>query len=187
MVQGPPSAQTVAANDSDFSGMKKCPESGSWESYLKVEQTKNPTQYPTDKASWDELKAAGANDSYIAVYAENTSDCGQFAAGTPTGKLAYVYAVRFKDSTTASTEYKALSKDFHLSDSEVGQLKAAGATVSQGAATGLGDNSVVVSIAFGGSSVYVAFWQKKQFELAVASFNIPTAATVPAKINARIP
>jgi hypothetical protein len=185
-VQGPPSAQKVAANSSDFGGMQICPESGTWDSYLKAEQNKDPTQFQTDKTTWDDLKAAGANDSYIVAYAQSTSDCGQFASGTPSGKVAYVYAVRFKDSTAASTNFKGLSKDFHLSDSEVGQLKAAGATVSQGASTGLGDNAVLVSIDIQGTSVFVAFWQKKQFEVAVVSFNIPTAATATTNINARI-
>src|SRR5712664_235919 len=187
-VTGPPSAQAIAANDSDFSGMHKCPESGSWDSYLKAEETKNPSQYQTDKSSWDDLKAAGANDSYIAVYAENTSDCGQFAAGTPSGKVAYVYAVRFKDSTSASTNFKTNSKAFHLSDTDVANLKAAGGTVQQGAATGLGDNSVVVSISFAGQSVFVAFWEKKQFEVALVMFNLATAdgPAVTQKISARI-
>ena len=189
VVQGPPSAQTVVGNESDFSGMHKCPESGSWESYLKAEQTKNPSQYDTDKKSWDDLKAAGANDSYVGVYAQDTSDCGQFAAGTPSAKVANVYAIRFKDTTSASSNFKTNSKTFHLTDSDVANLKAAGGTVQQGAATGLGDNSIVVSIAFGSSSVYVAFWEKKQFEVALVSFNVPIAdgTTVTKKISDRIP
>lgn len=188
-VQGPPSAQSVVANDSDFSGMHRCPESGSWESYLKAEATKNPTQYQTDKKSWDDFKAAGANDSYVAVYAQNTSDCGQFAAGTGTTKVAYAYAIRFKDATSASSNFKTNSKAFRLSDADVANLKAAGGTVQQGAATGLGDNSIVVSIAFGGSAIYIAFWEKKQFEVALISFNLPIAdaATVAKKISDRIP
>lgn len=185
--QGPPSAQSVAQNSSDFPGMQKCPESGSYDSYLKAEQTKNPDQYQTDKSIWDSTKAAGANDSYIAVYAANASDCGQFSAGTPTGKVAYVYAIRFKDTTSASSSYKATSKDFHLSDSDVANLKAAGGTVQTGSATGFGDNSTVVSIEFGGVAVYVAFWENKEFEVAMLAFNDPTDAPAAAtKINARI-
>src|SRR5690242_16974225 len=78
---GPASAQSVASSSSDFSGMQKCPESGSYDSYLKAEQTTDPTQYQTDKTSWDDLKKSGADDSYIVVYAASTSDCGQFASG----------------------------------------------------------------------------------------------------------
>ena len=186
-VTGPPSAQTVAANDSDWSGMHKCPESGSYDSYLKLEQTKAPDQYQTDKTTWDDLKAAGANDSYIAAYAESASDCGQFNSGSATGKVAYVYAIRFKDANSATTSFKSNTKDFHLDDPTVAQLKAAGATVSQGTATGLGDNSVVVTIDVGGSAVYVAAWQKKSFEVAMVTFNDSGAgAQAATKINGRI-
>jgi hypothetical protein len=178
----------VAANDSDFSGLQQCPESGSWDSYLKTEQSKDPTQYQTDKTQWDDLKTAGANDSYIVVYAKNTSDCGQFASGTPTGKLVYVYAVRFKDSASSAANFKTSSKDFHMSDADIANIKAAGGTVAQGSATGLGDNSTVLSIDVGGTSFYIAFWQQKQFEVAIVGYNIPVADGPPAaaKINARI-
>jgi hypothetical protein len=186
--QGPPSAQTVAAGNTDFSEMQKCSESGAWDAYLKTEQTKDPSQYQTDKTQWDDLKAGGANDSYIAVYAKNSSDCGQFASGTPTGKVVYVFAVRFKDSTSAAANFKTSSKDFHLSDSDIANVKAAGGTVAQGSATGLADNSMVLSIDVGGTSFYIAFWQKKQFEVAIVGYNIPIADGPPAaaKINARI-
>src|SRR5439155_17398256 len=106
-VLGPQSAQGVAESSSDFPGLQKCPESGSYDNYLKQEQTKAPDQYQSDKTTWDDLKASGANDSYVAVYAANASDCSQFAAGTPSGKVVYVYAIRFKDSTSAAASYKA--------------------------------------------------------------------------------
>jgi len=186
-VQTQASAQSVAQSSSDFPGLQKCSESGSYESYLKAEETKNPDQYKTDKTTWEDLKAAGANDSYIAVYAANATDCGQFAAGTPSGKVAYVYAIRFKDSTSAAASYKVTSKDFHLSDSDVANLKAAGGTVQVGATTGLGDNSTVLSIDVAGLAVYVAFWENKQFEVAMIAFNDATEAPgAVTKINGRI-
>ncbi|TMD38961.1 MAG: hypothetical protein E6I81_14035 [Chloroflexi bacterium] len=187
LAQGPASAQNVADNSSDFPGLTKCPESGSYDNYLKAEQTKAPDQYASDKITWDDLKKSGANDSYVAIYAANTSDCGQFGSGTPSGKVAYVYAFRFKDSTTAAASFKADSKDFHLSDSDIASLKAAGGTAQQGAATGLGDNSVVLSISIADVAVYVAFWQNKQFEVAMLAFNEPAiGASAATKINGRV-
>src|SRR2546421_4948454 len=186
-VTGPPSAQSVAQGSSDFAGLQKCSESGSYETYLKAEQTKNPDQYQTDKKTWDDLKASGADDSYIVVYASSTADCGQFAAGTPTGKVAYVYAIRFKDTSSAAASYKVTAKDFHISDSDVASPKAAGGTVQLGSATGLGDNSTVLSLDVAGLAVYIAFWENKQFEVAMVAFNdaadAPGAVT---KINGRI-
>src|SRR2546421_3842438 len=186
-VTGPPSAQSVAQSSSDYPSLQKCSESGSYESYLKAEQTKSPDQYQTDKKTWDDLKTAGADDSYIVVYASNTADCGQFAAGTPSGKVAYVYAIRFKDTASAAASYKVTAKDFHISDSDIASLKAAGGTVQLGSATGLGDNSTVLSLDVAGLAGYLAFWENKRFEVAMVTFNdaadAPGAVT---KINGRI-
>src|SRR5256884_8433491 len=109
-VQTQASAQSVAQSSSDFPGLQKCSESGSYESYLKAEETKNPDQYKTDKTTWEDLKAAGANDSYIAVYAANATDCGQFAAGTPPGEGPYLYPVPVKDFTTGFGRHKGAAE-----------------------------------------------------------------------------
>src|SRR5260370_33655930 len=76
---GPPSAQSVASGSSDFSGLQKCPESGSYDSYLKAWQTGDPTQFQTDKKTWDHLKAGGPHDNYLTAYSEHTLDCAPFA------------------------------------------------------------------------------------------------------------
>ena len=182
------SAETVASSSSDFAGLEKCPESGTWDHYLSAEQSKNPSQYSTDKSSFETLTAAGADDTYIAVYADVASGCGNFGADTPTGKLAEVYAIRFKDAASASASYTTSLKDFHLDDSGLTNIKAAGGTVAQGSASGLGDNSVVVSLAIAGVSFYAAFWQKNQFEVAVIGYNvaISDSKTAAARIDGRI-
>jgi hypothetical protein len=177
------SAETVGSSSSDFPSLQKCPESGTWDHYLTAEQAKNPSQYSTDKSDLDTLKAAGANDTYVAVYADTSSGCGSFGADTPTGKVADVYAIRFKDASAASANYKVNLKDFHLSDSDLANIKTAGGIVTNGAASGLGDNSVVVSFSIGGVSFYAAFWQKNQFEVALIDFNVPEADSKKATTN----
>src|SRR5438309_11141536 len=87
-VTGPPSAQSVAQGSSDFAGLQKCSENGSYETYLKAEQTKNHDQYATDKKTWDDLKDSGAEDSYIVDYASSNAHCGQIGARTPPGDVA---------------------------------------------------------------------------------------------------
>jgi hypothetical protein len=189
-VAGPPSAQTVAANDSEWSGLQQCPESGSWDHYLSAESAKGSDQYQTDKTDWEDLKSAGANDSYIAVYASTDgAHCGSFGAGNPVdmGSIAYVYAVRFKDAKSAAASYKSNSNDFHLSESDVSNLKAAGAVVREGAATGLGDNSMQLTIDVFSAKVFVSFWQNKSFEVALVSINEVAESQAAAKtINGRI-
>jgi hypothetical protein len=181
------SAQTVASNSGDFPGLTKCPESGSWQSYLSAEQAKDPSQYTSDKTDWDNLKAAGANDSYIAVYADSSSHCGTFGA-EPSGKVVDIYAIRFKDVNGASANFKTNQKDFHLSDTDLQNITSAGGKVSQGAATGLGANSVAVELAIAGASFYIAFWQKNNFEVAMIAYNVPVSdgKSAAQKVNDRI-
>jgi hypothetical protein len=169
--------------------LQRCPQSGSWEDHLKAEQTNNPTQYATDKSGLDALKAGGADDTYVAVYGDSAASCSSYnSQAPPSGKVVNVYAIRFKDESAASANYKTNTKNFHLSDSDLPNLKAAGGTVSQGAATGLGDNSVVVSITLQGAAIYTALWQNKEFEVAFVAANVPAADAEAGtkKINGRI-
>lgn len=185
--QGPPSAKSVAQNSSDFSGEQLCPESGSYPSYLANEQTKAPARYTTDKKTWDDLTAGGVNDSYVAVYADTTSSCGQFGT-TTTGKVARVYAFRFKDSASAANTYTNQQSGFPLSTSNIAILKAAGATVGQGDPTGLGSNLVVVTFSGAGVTLDIGEWQNKEFVLALLIFDLPSISgkTLATKINGRV-
>ena len=185
---GPPSAQSIVAG-SDFSGLASCPQSGSWDDYLKAEQQSNSTTYAGDKANWEELKAAGADDGYVAGFAQNPGECAIFGADAPpTGKVFYVFVVRFKDEASAQSNYKTTAKDFHVSDSDLADVKAAGGTVTQGSATGLGENSVEASASFVGTSVFVSYWQNKRFEVSVFGANASPsdAETASKNINGRI-
>jgi hypothetical protein len=187
-LQGPPSARSVAENSSDFSGVQKCPQSGSYDKYLKAEKAKAPDTYATDKKTWDDLKAAGANDNYIAAYADATSDCDQFGSSNLQGKVAYVFAIRFTDSGKAAAAYTTSQGQFHLADSDVAQLKGFGATVQQGADTALGANSIVVKFDISGVTAYIALWQNKEFEVAMITYNLPLAdgPAAATKVNSRI-
>jgi len=182
------SAETVGSNSGDFPALQKCPESGTWDHYLSAEQSKDPSQYSTDKANFDSAKAAGANDTYIAVYAGDPSVCGTFSNTSGTGKEAQVYSIRFKDTASASSNFKSQESQFHLSDSDLQNIKSAGGTVKQGSTTGLGDNSVVIEVSLGPVSVYAAAWQNKEFEVAVLSLNSPVTdgESATTKINGRI-
>ena len=187
-VQGPPSAQSVAQSSTDFSGVQKCPVSGSYDSYLQAEQAKAPTRYATDKKTWDTLKAAGANDSYIAVNADTAADCDQFGSSNLQGKVGEVFAVRFSDPTKAAAAYTTSQGEFHLTDADVAQLKAFGATVLDGTASGLGQNSIVVKFAIANVTAYIGLWQNKEFEVALVTYNLPQTAGPAAatKVNSRI-
>ena len=187
---GPSSAQTVAQSSNDFPGLQKCPQSGSYDDYLKAEQTANPTQYQSDKTRWDDLKKAGANDSFVAAYGSDNASCGQVGspASAPTGKFAEVLAFRFKDSASAAASYKSQGGAFNLSSSAVSSLQAAGGTVKLGAETGLGENSSVITVSVQGVSLYVALWQNREFDAAILVYNLPLPAGAQAttSVNSRI-
>jgi hypothetical protein len=187
-VQGPPSAQSVAENSGDLSGLQRCPQSGSYDKYLQAEQAKAPDRYTTDKKTWDDLKAAGADDSYISASADSSASCDQFGSSNFQGKVADVFAVRFKDSAKAAAAFTTTEGEFHVTNADLAQLKAFGATVLNGTATSLGTNSIVVKFAIANVTAYIALWQKKEFEVAMVTYNLPltvgpAAAT---KVNARI-
>jgi hypothetical protein len=187
-VQGPPSAQSVAENSSDFSGLQRCSQSGTYDKYLQAEQAKAPERYTADKKTWDDLKAAGADDSYISASADSSANCDQFGSSNFQGKVAEVFAVRFKDSTKAAAAFTTTEGEFHVTNADLAQLKAFGATVLNGTATSLGTNSIVVKFAIANVTAYIALWQNKEFEVAMVTYNLPltvgpAAAT---KVNARI-
>jgi hypothetical protein len=188
LLAGPPSAKSVAESSSDFSGVKKCPEAGSYDAYLKAEQTKSPDLYRADSKDWSDLKSSGANDGYIAVYAADTSECGQFENGSPAGKVAYVFAIRYRDGSSAASAYKSAAGQFSLTQSDLDNLKAAGGTVQQGSATGLSDNAMVLYIDVQDNHFYIALWQKKDFEVALLVYNLPLAegSAAARKVNGRI-
>jgi len=112
----------------------------------------------------------------------------------PKGYARYVLAVMFginflnyMDRYLGAAVSPLIQKDFHLSDDDLANLKAAGGTAAQGSATGLGDNSIVLSIDVAGVSVYIAVWENKTFEVAEVAFNDATdAKAAVTKINGRI-
>jgi hypothetical protein len=169
-------AKDVAADSQDFPGMQACPESGTWDQYLAALQKSDPNSYESEKQDWDDLKAAGATDGYVASYAEKPSECGRLTGNMETtGKAAYVFAVHFKDENGAKSSYKKSADTFHVSDSDVNNIKAVGGTVTEGSATGLGDNSIVVSASVAGFGLYISLWQKKKFLAAVIGLNLSAA------------
>ena len=177
----------MARNDADFPGLHRCQQSGSFDSYLKAEQPDNSDQYQTDQKVWDDLRTARADDGYVAAYAADNAACSTYVYGKVLDEVGYVFAIRFKDTSSAAASYKAELTPFHLSDEDTASIKAVGGTVQQGSATGLGDNSTVVSFDLG-FTIYVALWQSKEFLVVVLLDNVSasTGASATTRINSRV-
>jgi hypothetical protein len=173
-----PTATNVAVQPGDVpSGMHKCDLSGDMNSYLKKIQAKDPSTYSTTKAQWDAAQKDGATGAEAVFYTDSTEHCAALAnngtqIGTATYKLVVNFVFQFKDQASAENGYKNDS----IFGFSAASLKSMQIPAVEGAPTGLGSNSIVVSAAIANQSFYVAVWQKKQFMVILGNVNVDTAA-----------
>jgi hypothetical protein len=185
---GPTAAQNVALQAGDISGLKRCPQTGTYDRYLEMEQAQDPTGAADEVAAWIKAKSLGATESYISEYADNTADCGNFnSVDAPKGRLAFGWAFNFKDSSTATADYKTESTRFNTSPAELAAFRSEGSLVT-GTSTGLGENSLLGIGKVEAFTYYFAVWQKQTFELAFWGFNVAKADgdTATTNINGRV-
>lgn len=185
-----PSASSVAVKPSDLpSGMHRCDLSGDINSYLKKIQTSDPTTYATIKSQWDSAQKGGATAAEVEFYTDSAANCKGLEANgaqiaSATYKLAVNFVYQFKDEASAATGYTS-SSVFGFS---VKQLKDSQVPITEGAATGLGKNSIVLTLEVPPQTFYVALWQNKQFMSILGVFNIDAATDkkVAAAVNGRV-
>jgi hypothetical protein len=170
-------ASSVAVQSSDLpSGMQRCDLSGNINDYLKKIQTKDPATYTTIKAQWATAQTDGATDADVEYYTDSAAHCTALKTsgsqiGTATYKLVLNFAFKFKDQASAEKGYSSES----IFGFSAASLKSSQVPVVEGAATGLGPNSIVLTIAISNQSFYVAVWQNKQFMVILGILNIDTA------------
>jgi len=171
-------ASSVAVKGSDLpSDMHRCDLSGSINDYLKKIQTKDPTTYTTIKAQWAAAQKDGATSADVEFYTDSAAHCTALESngsqiGTATYKLVVNFVFEFKDQASAEKGYSSDSI-FGFSAST---LKASQVPVTEGTATGLGKNSIVLSISISNQAFYVAVWQNKPFMVILGVLNIDTGA-----------
>ncbi|HYT13273.1 MAG TPA: hypothetical protein VEL12_10840 [Candidatus Nitrosopolaris sp.] len=185
-----PTASSVAVKSSDLpSGMHRCDLSGDINSYLKKIQTKDPSTYKTTNDGWIAAQKDGATAADVEIYTDSTDHCktaesnGAQISGA-TYKLVLNFAFQFKDQASAEKGYKTDS----IFGFSAASLKASQVPVVEGKDTGLGPNSIVLTIAIATQSFYVAVWQNKQFMVILVLLNVDTAAAKKAALaeNSRI-
>jgi hypothetical protein len=185
-----PTVASVAIQSSDLpKGMQKCDLSGDVNGYLDKIKTSDPSAYTTTKAEWDSAVKAGATAGEVVFFTDSTAHCknvGSSVSGVPsaTYKLALNFVVQFKDEATAAKGYSTESI-FGFSQAA---LTTAGAPAVVGTKTGLGANSVTLTISISTQSFYIAVWQNKAFMVILAVLNIDSAAGQKAAVaeNGRI-
>ena len=179
---GPATAQNVVLQAGDISGLQRCPQTGTYDKYL-------GTSGDADEATaWTQAKSRGAIEGYISEYADNSGDCGNFnSVDAPKGRLAFGWALNFKDSTSATADYKTDSTRFNTSPADLAAFRSEGSLVN-GTGTGLGENSLLGIGAVEAFTYYFAVWQNQNFELAFWGFNVAKVAgdRATTNINGRV-
>jgi hypothetical protein len=185
-----PTASSVALKLSDLpSGMNRCDLSGDINSYLKKIQTSDPTTYASTKTHWDDAQKGGATAAEVELYTDSAANCTKLATnsaqmGSATYKLAVDFVFQFKDEASAVSGYSSDS----IFGFSVKSLKSTQLPATEGTATGLGKNSIVLSVALSDQAVYLAVWQNKQFMSILGVFNIDAATDkkIAQAVNGRI-
>src|SRR5713226_3615468 len=185
-----PTASSVAVKVGDLpSGMHRCDLSGDINSYLKKIQTSDPTTYASTKSHWDSAQKGGATAADVEFYTDSTAHCSGLESngsqiGSATYKLLVNFVFQFKDEASAATGYSSDS----IFGFSVNQLKQSQVPVTEGTATGLGKNSIVLTLEIAPQSFYVGVWQDKQFMSILGIFNIDAATDkkIALAVNGRI-
>lgn len=171
----------VAVQTGDLpKNLVKCDGSGDIDSFLNSVKTKDPSTYQSTKAEWDSAKSHGATGAVVVFYSDKKEDCaniqnsGNGDLASATYPLVINFVIQFKDEASAQKGYTTESI-FGFSETTLSQ--AGGAGVVKGKDTGLGDNSIALTIGIGGQSFYVAVWQNKTFMVILGVLNLDLAAS----------
>ena len=182
----PATARGVVLQAGDVPAVQKCPQSDPWAVLMLRGE---PEMLPTGFTSWADLKAAGATDGWLSLYAESAPECPLLlGSAKPSGRLVYAAVIKFKSSASAAASFAASSRTFPVAPDFADRFAAAGGKVTKGAGTGFGEDSAVATISFSGVPTYVAFWQNKSFDAVVYADNLSAAeaGTAVTRMNARI-
>jgi hypothetical protein len=168
----PLTAFGVVLRAGDVPGVQKCPQSDRWAGLMLRGE---PDMLPTGFASWADLKAEGATDAWLSLYAGKVDECPLLLGfAPPTDRLVYSAVIQFKDAASAAASFALMSSQFPVAPNFAARFTAAGGSVVSGAGIGLGQNSSVATISLNGVPVFVAFWQNGGFEAVVYADNVPT-------------
>lgn len=170
-------ASTVSVQSGDLpKGMQRCDLSGDINAYLDHIKTTDPATYTSTKTQWDAAQKSGATAAQVVFYTDSTANCANVESkvanlSSAAYKLVVNFVIQFKDESTASSGYSSGSI-FGIDQST---LKANGAPVVDGTKTGLGPNSIVLSLPIANQSFYIAVWQHKAFMVILGLINLDPA------------
>lgn len=185
-----PTASSVAVQSGDLpKGMVKCDLSGDIDSFLAKEKNQDQNTYKSTSADWTALKNGGATAAATAFYADSAAHCtaikgSGYDIGAANYKLVVNFVTQFKDEKSATDAFTGDSI-FGFSKTE---LKSGGLGLTEGTATGLTANSLVISAPISNQFFYIAMWQNTKFVIILAILNVDATASkkVATQENGRI-
>jgi hypothetical protein len=184
-------AQSIALQPGDVSGLKGCNGGGDMQTVLSEEKSTDKFGYDLNTTEWEQWKTQGATEAYFAVYGRTAADCEAFTAtgtGAPRDGLMAGLVVKFKDAAFAARNYRAASTLLGFGPRDITFIKLVGGIITTGADTGLGPQSVIGSGSAVGSTYYFAFWQNKAFDSFFIAYDLPAfeAQSAAESVNQRI-
>jgi hypothetical protein len=185
------SAQSIALQPGDVSGLVKCAGSGDIQAVIGRAKSMDQVAASHYAAEWEQWRTQGATEAYYAAYGQTSTDCNALSTignGAPTGGLIAGLVVKFKNQAVAARTYRADSTLLGFGPKDVEFIQLVGGSVLTGSATGLGPQSVIGSGFVGGATYYFAFWQNKMVDSFFIAYDLPAAAaeTAARNVNRRI-
>jgi len=101
------SAQSIALQPGDVSGLLKCARSGDIQTVIRREKSSDQVAASQYAAEWEQWKTLGATDAYYAAYGQTSTDCDALSTigtGAPTGGLIAGLVVTFKVTRCPQSE-----------------------------------------------------------------------------------
>ena len=173
------SAQSIALQPGDVSGLQRCDGSGDVQTVIRREKSNDQVAYYENATEWERWKAQGATEAYFAAYGRTPADCAALSAtgaGAPAGGLMAGLVVKFKNQAIAARTYRADSTLLGFGPKDITFIKLVGGSVMTGSGTGLGPQSVIGSGSVGVTTYYFAFWQNKMVDSFFIAYDLPPTA-----------
>jgi hypothetical protein len=159
--------------------LPRCPASGPIDDYLKATSSTNPALADRLTTQWAQLKAAGATEAAISLFAADPSACSAELAAVSSSQSAASLVIAFGDQGQADRAWQAGILGF--APPVPGELPPG---VERGTGTGLGPSSWT----YDRTPVRLACWQKNVFVALVVFINLdaPAFKAGAAAVDARL-
>src|SRR5450759_4157242 len=75
----PVTAQSIALQPGDVSGLQRCDGSGDLQTVLRKEKSNDQVGYSQNATEWEQWKTQGATEAYFAAYGKTSADCSSLS------------------------------------------------------------------------------------------------------------